>query len=753
MRGSPSPLANAWSRKGGLRLRKIFVDSRSVALLCCVLLVLYFSQGTLWGLVVAPVAAAILSRLLKSFDPAWPEYPPRFQSGTMIFLASFLTLFYELVIIRYQASHLPVFGYYKNVSLLACFLGLGLGYSNVDGRCRLVFVSICTAVQAPLLLAARFWMPPLGNPTVEQIAFGLNKMATLQDVIYVYSFLGLFFVLSALACYPLGQFAGFAMARQDPLLAYSKNLVGSLAGILVFTALSYLESSPITWFAVSTGLLMVFAWPWPKQTIAIAVLGLAMMVVEAADLDVLAGHKRIHSPYQLLVAQVNPPGSVVALWLKVNHDYYQRIFDFRSGKAPESENVSIHYYDAPYRVISIKPARVLILGSGTGNDVAAAVRGGAGEIDAVEIDPAIARLGKIYHPERPYERPNVHLHLTDSRQFLKRAQPGYDLILYGLLDSHTSTGNLGNVRLDSFVYTLEGLREARALLAPNGFLVLTFTLTSAEHGEKIFSMLRQAFAGQPPRSFATSYDSGTMFVAGTGVASLKLAPETTAVYAQPGPETAPSTDDWPFFYFLRRAVPFSYLTLLGWLLVLTAMLIPALSKGARFTFQPEFFCLGGGFMLLETRGMTELGVAFGNTWILIPIVVSAILTFGFLANWLALARQLPTAPCYGALFLLLAAEALFGLSKHLAGLLAPDWQGLARLVLLLVPLFFAALIFSLTLKQRGNIQDCMASNLFGAMLGGCLEYFSLYTGYHALTYIAIALYLGAFASRKLIKSQ
>src|SRR5262249_20946307 len=58
-------------------------------------------------------------------------------------------------------------------------------------------------------------------------------------------------------------------------------------------------------------------------------------------------------------------------------------------------------YDIPC-LLQPKPNRVLIVGAGTGNDVAGARRGAAKHITAVEIDPAIIALGKRLHPEKPY---------------------------------------------------------------------------------------------------------------------------------------------------------------------------------------------------------------------------------------------------------------------------------------------------------------------------------------------------------------
>ena len=71
-------------------------------------------------------------------------------------------------------------------------------------------------------------------------------------------------------------------------------------------------------------------------------------------------------------------------------------------------------------------------GSGAGNDVAAANRFNINRIDAVEIDPVIADLGKKYHPEEPYSKINVNLFIDDARSFIKNNKTQYNVIVYGL---------------------------------------------------------------------------------------------------------------------------------------------------------------------------------------------------------------------------------------------------------------------------------------------------------------------------------
>src|SRR5262249_11727178 len=115
------------------------------------------------------------------------------------------------------------------------------------------------------------------------------------------------------------------------------------------------------------------------------------------------------------------------------------------------------------------------------------------------------------HPEKPYADPRVHPINNDARSFLRGATDKYDLIVYGLLDSHTLLSHGSSVRLDSFVYTVEGLREARDRLKPGGAISLSFTVLSDALGRKIYLMLQEAFDGRAPTCIDAGY-AGTTFL-------------------------------------------------------------------------------------------------------------------------------------------------------------------------------------------------------------------------------------------------
>ena len=231
-------------------------------------------------------------------------------------------------------------------------------------------------------------------------------------------------------------------------------------------------------------------------------------------------------------------------------------------------------YDFPYRTIP-KPERVLIVGAGAGNDAAAAVRNGAQEIDAVEIDPTIGRLGKAFHPEKPYNNPRVNLIIDDGRSFLKKTNKKYDLITFALLDSHTLASNFTNINLDSYIYTRESFTEAKSRLADDGVLVLNFEVSRQWLGLKLYEIVKDVF-GEPPIILeyysTTAYHGtgGTVFLCG----NLDLIrehvrndPKLEKIFAENTISTESyetkikntrldvPTDNWPYIYLQYKHIP------------------------------------------------------------------------------------------------------------------------------------------------------------------------------------------------------
>ena len=117
-----------------------------------------------------------------------------------------------------------------------------------------------------------------------------------------------------------------------------------------------------------------------------------------------------------------------------------------------------------------------------GTDAALALAKGAKHVDAVEIDPELAQIGRDFHPEGVYSDPRVTVHVNDGRAFLNGTDEKYDLIVYALTDSLTLVSQTAGVRLESFLFTEESMAEARDHLAPDGlFAMYTLPRTVARH--------------------------------------------------------------------------------------------------------------------------------------------------------------------------------------------------------------------------------------------------------------------------------
>ena len=663
--------------------------------------------------------------------------------------------------------------------------------------------------------------------------------------------LGMFFLVVALFA-ALGARLGALFDSQPPTRAYAINLAASLAGIWVFAAVSWFRWPPAGWFAL--GLIAVArffvggpnppgppslrrkggaggAWAGaprslraregagtadpgtpasPRRSKACSIppsraggVGLAptgfSLACLAATLGLVAlapgatrwsPYYRIDlSPYE--VASIGGGTDVAGQKLTVNHDYHQTALNLGDGyvrnhPALESPRLA---YDLPYRFA--EPRRVLIVGAGMGNDVAAALRHGAQRIDAVEIDPAILALGRDLHPERPYGSPRVNAIVDDARAYLARNDEQYDLIVFGLLDSHTLLSSLSSLRLDSYVYTTESLQQARAHLAPGGHLVLTFaaSLGSWEWlAARLYQMIASAFDTEPV-ALSLGYDVSTLFVVGPDAAArLAAEPDLAALAIDPAPLRAPvppATDDWPFLYLRDHSLPMMpYGVVLGLLLLLGGSLVALTLRGSlgggadgpeeaapppayrhetahrlresdpvrpppprdgppAHGVDVPMFLLGAAFMLLETKSISQLSLLFGSTWLVNAVIISAILVLALAAN-LFVAWQRPgrVSPAYVLLGLALVLDQVVPLGS--LGALDPLLRAALGGLLLALPLLFAGVVFATLFARTTAPSQAFGSNLLGALAGGLLEYASMITGFRSLGLIALALYAASW---------
>jgi len=738
---------------------------------------------------------------------------------TTLFLASFAALFVELMLIRYASSQIRIFAFYKNVPLVAAFLGLGLGCCLGRGRAR----------HALLFL---LWLVPLAAALAQgtvAVDFALGRWAAFGSSEHVLGggaeagarsrpveewvaqlAMGLFcaVLLAAVASLfaLLGRLLGDAFERVPRLPGYTANLLGSLAGILAFAALCYLETPPAVWFAV--GLLPLLWWAGGG-----ARAGMALVLIAASVLLVWPSTgETVWSRYQKLVGrviqqavpggrqtapggpqaapdgqraaaigqqaapggqQVAPDGqqeapdgagaAAPAYLLQISDVFYQVAMDLRPAAIARLGRNPFPHYDAAFRLAPRKD-RVLIVGAGTGNDVAAALRAGARAIDAVDIDDAIVRLGRLHHPEHPYDDPRVHVIVDDARRAFRRLPAGtYDTIVFGLLDSHTQLG-ISSVRLDNYVFTLESLAAARRLLRPGGSLVITAVTLRGWLQDRFAAMLG-ATCDTPVVWFRSGLAStyACQVTDPRGPHRAAAAPPAGRplldLARRRGPQVYPSlggpagaaadaavlpTDDWPFLYLPDRRIPRAYLVVVAMLAAasLAVLKVGGLEPGRFGAFHGHLFFLGAAFLLMEVYAINRLALLFGTTWLVSAVTIGVVLLMIVAANLtVELAGAIPVPPAYAALAVFLAAGYLVGPAAALG---RGTWAALLYALLLLAPVYFAGLVFSRSFSRAAASGPAIGVNILGAVVGGWAEYSTMAVGIRGLALLALAFYLASW---------
>ncbi|MFN2516453.1 MAG: spermidine synthase [Pyrinomonadaceae bacterium] len=425
---------------------------------------------------------------MQTINPPNNDIKPfaRFSIGFELFLISLLILFLELACIRWFPAHVLYLTFFTNVVLLASFLGMSVGCLAAGDRHNyltwtplLLVVALAAAHAVEISSGSLIKFVDVGNQaSPQQVFFGTEYHS--QDLsryaIPVEVLCGFFFIVIAIAFIGPGQELGRAFKRwPNRVQAYTLNIVGSIAGIILFAACSWLELPSLWWFLIVAIGLGYFYFISPRHRFRRRLLSLSPVNALLLGLIVwlaafVPGHDRnqgqrqaqqLWSPYYRIDFKQE------GLSLSVNLIYHQQMV---------ARNEHFPAYALPH-LLNRDAGRaafgdVLIIGAGSGNDVSRALQWGAQHVDAVEIDPAINRLGRQYHPDHPYQDPRVEIHLDDGRNFLRSSKRKYDLIVYALVDSLVLHSGYSNIRLESFLFTRQAFEDVRRHLKPNGNFVI-----------------------------------------------------------------------------------------------------------------------------------------------------------------------------------------------------------------------------------------------------------------------------------------
>ena len=638
-------------------------------------------------------------------------------------------LFAELALIRWTAANNVYVTNATNFVLLASFLGIGLGFLNARSTRDFVRWSpLALVLLVAFVLAFPVILATLSGPHPYQGLFGTQALPRPVS-------LAVIFVLSTAVMAGFGQAVARLFVTFEPLKAYRLDILGSIVGTAAFTLLSFLELPPVAWGVIAAGglvLLLGRSARWWQY--AAAALVVVMLAIESA-----VPHQQ-WSPYYKISAQLSGKAHP-ALYVSANNIPYQ------AARSLTVLHQQKKFYFYPYQHVTRSSLKnVLIVGAGTGNDVAVALSEGAQHVDAVEIDPVLIKLGRSEHPNHPYDSPRVTTHNTDGRAFLQNTTKKYNLILFALPDSLTAVNGQSNLRLESYLLTEQSVQSARAHLAPGGTMSMYNYYSNHLYNRYATTML-DAF-GQAPCSQVGPPLGGRRLAVLTDKPAGETVPNCTTVWH--GAQVAPATDDHPFPYLLKNTIPSSYVWMLA--LILAASLIAVWLFGSR-SFRKmggyiDLAFMGAAFLLLETKNIVQFALLFGSTWLVNALVTVAILVAVYLAVETARHVKLPPpVVLYAALIASLVLTWLIPQDDLLTLPIAARF--LAGGALAFAPVFIANLIFAQRFSDVETTTTAFAANLLGAMVGGALEYLALITGYRFLLILVGVLYALAFGFRTL----
>src|SRR2546426_5573139 len=139
-----------------------------------------------------------------------------------LFIASFVALFFEMLLVRWLPTTIYYLGYYKNCILFSTFLGFGCGLATRRSMDRILpyfspFVAAAVLGATLIEKYTRIIPPETGEflwPQAKGVSIGMPMVLLLAIV----------FTAGALLMLPLGRLVGGYLEAFAPITAYSINI-------------------------------------------------------------------------------------------------------------------------------------------------------------------------------------------------------------------------------------------------------------------------------------------------------------------------------------------------------------------------------------------------------------------------------------------------------------------------------------------------------------------------------------------------
>lgn len=277
---------------------------------------------------------------------------------------------------------------------------------------------------------------------------------------------------------------------------YRADLIGGGASAAAATALLFFVH-PVTALQLVAVLGFIAAALFARKAIAIALIGIVAVIaarplalpLRLSQFKELSHAMRIpqarviderSSPHGLLTTVASPavpfrhaPGLSLAFGGEIPAQL--GVFTDGGGMTPIVQSQSLDYLDYLPTAIAYHAGtpkqRVAVIGAGGGTEVLSALVHGATEVTAVELNPQMVAL--VREHGGPYRDPRVRVVTAEARRFIRESKETYDAIQLALVGSHGASAAGTAALSESYLYTVESMRELIAHLRPGGYLVLT----------------------------------------------------------------------------------------------------------------------------------------------------------------------------------------------------------------------------------------------------------------------------------------
>ncbi len=399
-------------------------------------------------------------------------------------LSSFAALLLELGLTRLFS--VVLFYHFAFLAISIALLGLGAG--GVFSYLAKGWLSrFHTRQLAALLCAAN----AVAVPAVLLIV--LHSVVSLQLSWANFLRLTVVYLASAVPFFITGVEFSIVFAREPEhihRLYWADLSGGALACLGIVPLLNYLGGPNTLLFAALVAIAAAAVWTVSNRGRWLAAgVGLALVLVIAANhsgrwIDVIYAKGELRDPSWVEFArwnaisrvEVDNQGDAKAVVIDADASTYIMNADPKQWQGTVWQK---NLMSAPPALANVLRPRgdYAIIGPGGGVDVLRAVANGSSSVTGIEINPIIANTimrGRYadysYHL---YERPDVHIHVTDGRSFVRNSTQQYDVVQMTLVDTWASTAAGAFALSENSLYTIEAFRQYFEHLKPDGMIAIT----------------------------------------------------------------------------------------------------------------------------------------------------------------------------------------------------------------------------------------------------------------------------------------